>query len=137
MKKLLLGLFFFCLTGVLTAQSETAAQKALQSAEALAPRFQLDEAQRAKLYRIQTRRYSDLELIAANKASDPALYLDQLKAVEKGSDFSIELMLREDQLPLFRAYALEKRTRRSEKAQAMLKQGVPIQQVEIAMYELE
>ena len=137
MKKLLLGLFFFCLAGVLTAQSETAAEKALQSTEVLTPKLQLDEAQQTKLLRIQKRRYSDRELIAANKNADQSLYLDQLKAVEKGCDFSIELMLREDQLPLFRAYALEKRTRRSEMAQTLLKQGVPIQQVEIAMYELE
>ena len=89
------------------------------------------------MYQIQLRRYRDRELIAPNKTSDRSLYLEQLKAIEYGADISVQLMLTESQIPQFRAYFIERRTQQAEVLQAMLAQGTPIKEVEIAVLELE
>ena len=137
MKQLLFGLLFFSVAGILSAQSGTPEQKAAGTAELFAKKYQLSNTQQEKMYQIQLRRYRDRELIAPNKTSDRSLYLEQLKAIEYGADISVQLMLTESQIPQFRAYFIERRTQQAEVLQAMLAQGTPIKEVEIAVLELE
>lgn len=137
MKRLLLLFFCLNLAGMLSAQSGAPEQKAAGATAALAEKFQLSQAQQEKMHKIQLRRYRDRELIAPNKAADQALYLEQLRAIERGSDFSVQLMLTEAQMPQYKAYFTEMREKRAELAKGMLAQGIPMQQVEIATLELE
>ncbi|MCB9285539.1 MAG: hypothetical protein H6563_15910 [Lewinellaceae bacterium] len=137
MKQLLLGLLFISLAGMAFAQSETPEQKATGETNLLAEKLQLSAAQTEKMHKIQLRRYRDRELIVPNKTTDQALYLEQLKAIEYGADISVQLMLTEAQTPQYRAFSVARREKRAEVAQSMLSKGVPIQEVEIAVLELE
>lgn len=137
MKQLLFGLLFFSFAGMLSAQSETPEQKAQGKAEMFSQKYELTKAQQEKMYQIQLRRYRDRELISPNKTSDQGLYLEQLRAIEYGADMSVQLMLTEMQLPKYRAYSIERREMRAGVAQALLLEGAPVQQVEMAVLELE
>ena len=119
------------------AQSDSPEQKASGETEILAQKFQLSGVQTQKMHQIQLRRYRDRELIVPNKTTDQVLYLEQLKAIEHGADISVQLLLTEAQTPQYRAFSLERREKRAELAQSMLSKGVPIQEVEIAVLELE
>lgn len=137
MKQLLFGLLFIGMAGLLSAQTGTPEEKAVEKAGLFSQKYQLSNAQQEKMYKIQLRRYRDRELIAPNKTADPALYLEQIKAIENGADVSVQLILTEAQMPMYKAYVLERRKMRAEAAQTMLKQGTPIQQVETSIMELE
>lgn len=137
MKQLLFGLLFISAAGVLSAQSGTPEEKAKDMAELLAGKYQLSSGQQEKMYQIQARRFRDRELITPNKTSDQTLYLEQLKAIEYGADISVQLMLSETQTPFYRAFSIERREKRAAVASAMLSKGVPMDQVEIAVLELE
>lgn len=137
MKQLLFGFLFISVAGVLSAQSSTPEEKAKGMAELLTKKYQLSDSQQEKIYQIQARRFRDRELITPNKTSDQSLYLEQLKAIEYGADISVQLMLSEAQTPFYRAFSIERREKRAEVASALLSKGVPIDQVEMAVLELE
>lgn len=137
MKKLLFAVFCISLAGVLPAQSGTPEEKAAAATQALAVEFQLNAAQQEKMNKIQLRRYRDLQLVAPNKASDSRLYLEQLIAIAQGSDISIQLLLTEAQLPKFQEYAREIRQKRAAVGNALMEKGLPPQEIEIAMWEME
>jgi hypothetical protein len=137
MKSLLLSLLFIGAASLLPAQNAAPEQKAAEAANALKDQLRLSEYQQGKMLKIQLRRYKDRELIAPTKLSDPALYLEQLKAIEDGADGSIHILLSESQEALFRAYVLEKRERRAQIANELRAQGLPFEQIETAVYESE
>jgi parvulin-like peptidyl-prolyl isomerase len=137
MKKLLLALFCISLAGMSFAQSGAPEEKAAAAAQALSEKFQLSAAQQEKMHKIQLRRYRDLALVAPNKASDQQLYLEQLIAIEEGTGVSIQLMLSEAQLAKYQEYAREVRMKRAAIGNAMMEQGLPAQQIQVAMWEME
>jgi hypothetical protein len=137
MKKLLLAIFCVSLAGMAFAQSGTPEEKAATAAQTLAQKFQLNTAQLEKMQKIQLRRYRDLALVAPNKAADQQLYLEQLIAIEEGTGVSIQLMLSEAQLAKYQEHAKEIRAKRAAIGNALMEQGLPAQQIQIAMWEME
>ena len=137
MKKLLLAIFFTSLAGLSLAQSGSPEEKASAAAQMLSEKFQLNAAQQEKMHKIQLRRYRDLALVTPNKASDQQLYLEQLIAIEEGTGVSIQLMLSEAQLTKYQEYAKEIRLKRAAIGNALMEQGLPAQQIQIAMWETE
>ncbi|MBK7409384.1 MAG: hypothetical protein IPL49_01320 [Saprospirales bacterium] len=137
MKQLLFGLLFVSIASLTFAQSDTPEKKASEVTEILTQKYQLSKTQQDKMHKIQLRRYRDRELIVSNKATDQALYLEQLKAIEHGTDISIQMLLTEAQTPLYRDLAIERREKRAELAQSLLSKGIQIQEVEISVLELE
>ncbi len=137
MKKLLLAIFFTSLAGLSLAQSGAPEEKASAAAQMLSEKFQLNAAQQEKMQKIQLRRYRDLALVAPNKATDQQLYLEQLIAIEEGTSVSIQLILSETQLAKYQEYAKEIRMKRAGIGNALMEQGLPPQQIQIAMWETE
>ncbi|HHJ49505.1 MAG TPA: hypothetical protein ENJ88_01190 [Phaeodactylibacter sp.] len=79
------------------------AQRVQHTARAL----QLDELQTAKLEDIYARENAQLEQIAPLKTSDPDKYTHKLQAIRKGTAGSIRLLLRDEQIALYRKLAAQ------------------------------
>lgn len=137
MKKLLFLVFCIGLAGITFAQSGGPEEKAAGMTQLLAEKFQLSASQQEKMHHIQLRRYRDLQLIAPNKVADPRLYLEQIIAIERGTDVSIQLMLNDSQLPKFQEHVRDLRIKRAALGNSLMEKGLPPQQIETAMWEME
>ena len=91
------------------------AQRVQHTAQAL----RLDDIQTTKLEDIYLRESAQLEQISALKNSDPDKYTLKLQAIRNGTAGSIRLLLRKNQMPLYRDLAAQWRMHEHQLRQQM------------------
>ena len=110
---------------------------AREATEQLMHKYSLDAAQAAKMYTIQTRKQHNLTEIANLKTSNPPLYFQKLKSIQKGTLASIQrLLTTTEQLNLFRETQAEQRRLRAEKQRALKAEGVGPLEIEAALTDI-
>ncbi|MCB0642756.1 MAG: hypothetical protein KDC44_14005 [Phaeodactylibacter sp.] len=140
MKKLFfLGSLFLMTTVVVSAQQQDpqAYGKAQEMTSLLAQAYNLDENQTDKMFKIQIRKYNDINLVASLRDQDQQLYVRKMNAIFDGANASIERMLTKAQQPTFRQQAIDLRKRKAEMARQLQAQGIAPKQIELALVEME
>lgn len=139
MKSIYLSLFLLVFAFQLSAQKTLLTENAQARAttDRLVERYQLDATQQAKVYEIQVRKATQLNQISSLENSDPNLYLKKLKALHRGNEGSIKLLLNRDQLRSYQLHFLKVREKRAAKAKAMKASGASELAIEKALLQIE
>jgi hypothetical protein len=125
MKYLLISLLFCLPAFSLAGQNMPfqAEDRAREAADYLADRYSLDDEQSNRMYKVQLRKYKQLNKLSLIREQDPDFYIEKLESVYTGTDGSIRLMLKEDQMRLYEKDLLELRKKRAEMTQKLKEQG--------------
>lgn len=125
MKYLLISLLFCLPAFSLAGQNMPfqAEDRAREAADYLAERYSLDDEQSSRMYKVQLRKYKQLNKLSLIREQDPDFYIEKLESVYTGTDGSIRLMLKEDQMRLYEKDLLELRKKRAEMTQRLKEQG--------------
>lgn len=126
----------FAYTG-LKAQSQTATNSAVDATETLAQRYQLDASQKADLLKIQERKYRNLSEVEPLRDTDPGKYVHKISAMQQDNARAIELILRKDQIQIFRQDQLAFREKKAEMAKELKSNGVSQQEISYRLAELD
>ena len=137
MKKILLSGLVLMFGLYLQAQESAQLTKASERSAQLAQLYQLNDEQTDRMMEIQTRRYQQLDEIAALEEVDYPLYVKKMKAIRSGADLSIQMMLNEEQMKTFYQQSIERRKAIAEIARSMQEQGATPQEIEKAQLRLE
>ncbi len=135
MKKLILCFFWLAFVGVALAQDREAL--AQQATEEQAGLFQLSSQQVEEMYEIQERRFRNLESIEPLRSQDMPLYLQKKNSIREMTQASIQRMLNEQQLLVFRNQTVERRKRESALIQRMKEEGAGREEIQYAIWDME
>lgn len=146
MKNILLLLVFVCGTALgafaqqsagVTAPSGELEQSAQKATNALAEKYTLTEAQRAKMYTVQLRKLKNEAQIASLKTSDPAKYQLKKDALQKGTLGSIQRLLStKEQMELFKRTQSDVRTQKSAKRKELMMQSASPTEIKAALTDI-
>jgi hypothetical protein len=100
-----------------------AEEKAREKADLLTDRYQLDTEQAHKMYKIQLRKYKQINKLSLVKDQDPDFYIQKLEATVHGTDGSIRLLLDENQTRIYNNDQMKMRKKRAELVSELTKQG--------------
>lgn len=89
------------------------------------------------MLKIQERKYRNLSEIAALKSSDPQLYFKKVKAVQAGNAYSIERMLKGEQLNTFKKERTALREQKATAYKTLKSAGATEYEIEAKMAELD
>lgn len=123
-----------CMAGSGWAQ-QALERKAREATDALAALYKLDEAQQQEMYRIQLRKYRNLQEIAPYKTSNRELYYQKLKAIHLGTDGSIKRMLRNEQMAVYYEQLRQRREREARLLKELRSRGASEQETQQALIE--
>ncbi len=139
MKGIFIGLLFCCISIAAFGQGQQwdASEEAKKVADVLIEKYQLTPKQGDKMYRIQLRKYNQLNTIAPIKNTQPELYIEKLESLYHGTDGSIRLMLNDRQLPLYEADRHELRVQKAEKRLELLNTGKSETEIREILIHLE
>jgi hypothetical protein len=132
-----LALMFFATIDINAQTALATTPTAQQATEKLTQLYGLDDKQQADMLEIQERKLRNLAEIEPLKASDPTGYTLKLRSAQAGTLASIQRLLNEEQVKLFRQ---EQQRLREEKANAykLLKtSGASQQEIERKMIEYD
>lgn len=136
MKKVILS----CMM-MLFVMSTFAQKKAERSAEtdtqALVEKYNLSNAQEAKVLKIQQRKYKNESQIASLESTDIDTYLKKRGTNEEQNKFSILRILNEDQKKKFKQDERDLRVKRGTLSHKMQKQGASPIEIKKALLEVE
>jgi len=136
MKKVILS----CMM-MLFVMSTFAQKKAERSAEtdtqALVEKYNLSNAQEAKVLKIQQRKYKNESQIASLESTDIDTYLKKRGTNEEQNKFSILRILNEDQKKQFKQDERDLRVKRGTLSHKMQKQGASPIEIKKALLEVE
>jgi hypothetical protein len=107
------------------------------AADKMIKMFNLDEQQAATALEIQERRYKNLAEIAVLENTDKDLYRHKYKAIQQSTDASLRRMLNKDQMVIYNQKKLELRNQRAAKSAELKQQGLSMEEIENALFELE
>lgn len=137
MRYLTLALLFVIHTMSYAQQSDLE-MKARQATDELTALYKLDEAQQQEMYRIQLRKYRNLQEIAPYKNTDRQLYYQKLKAIRLGTDGSIKRLLHNDQMAIYYEQLRQRREREARLIKELRSKGASQQEIDEALIrELE
>ena len=127
MKQIFAALFLLLCLPASQAQTTAAAPGSDPAREAttrLTGKYQLDEQQQKLVYTIQTRKLRNLAAIESLKTSDPDRYLAKLESVQKGTQASIQRLLKTpEQVQAYNQTLAEQRRQRSARLEEMKAAG--------------
>jgi hypothetical protein len=132
MKKYLLIITALFLTLSVYAQQEltTTDPEVQRVVEKFKAKYNLDDAQEAKMVKIQQRRVRNLGEIAPLAQSDPATFLQKRHAINKGTEVSVKMMLNKDQREAFDKDRTALRLKKAEKMAELKAKGLSSQEME-------
>lgn len=137
MKNVLLCFFLLFLSGKALSQASDAQSPAQSATAQWTQRYGLDATQQAQMLKIQERKYRNLSEIAALKSSDPQLYFKKVKAVQAGNAYSIERMLKGEQLNTFKKERTALREQKATAYKTLKSAGATEYEIEAKMAELD
>lgn len=136
MKKLILFLSLLVLCSATAFGQKTTLPPIYEDAAALGARYQLSNAQQAKLQKIIATRQANLEAIAALQTSDQLTFWKKRKAVYIGQQAAIERLLEtKTQKQAFAELKLANRIAESELMRELLDQGHSREEVRLLVIE--
>lgn len=137
MKYCMLALLF-AISTMSFAQQDNLEQKARKATDELTALYKLDAAQQQEMYRIQLRKYRNLQEIAPYKNTDRQLYYQKLKAIRLGTDGSIKRLLHNDQMAIYYEQLRQRREREARLIKELRSKGASQQEIDEALIaELE
>ncbi len=110
--------------------------KARQATDELAALYKLDAMQQQEMYRIQLRKFRNLQEIAPYKASNRELYYQKLKAIRVGTDGSIKRMLHNDQMAIYYEQLRQRREREARLLKELRSRGASEEEIQQALIEV-
>jgi len=135
MKKIL-----FCLVMLISATSmfaQKANKIATKATAELAAKYELTEAQTAKMQNIQERKQMQIKEVTTFKKSDTAKYYAKMKAIADGEKGAIQLLLTKEQMPLYFDAVKAKRIENAALVKKMSAKGASKAEIEVALIMAE
>lgn len=136
MKKFIFSLFIVFL-GSTFAYSQSANPRAQEATDQLTATYQLTPEQKARMLKIQEREVRNFKQIASLKRSDETLYYNQLKSLRDGTQISIQMLLTESQMSIYRQERIKQREREAEVANRLMESGATPLEIQKAILEME
>jgi len=131
MKKVL-----FCLVMLISATSmfaQKANKIATKATAELAAKYELTEAQTAKMQKIQERKQMQIKEVSTFKKSDTAKYYAKMKAIADGEQGAIKLLLTKEQMALHFEEVKRKRIADAALVKEMSAKGASKAEIEAAL----
>lgn len=97
----------------------------------------MDSEQISKLDAIYEKRVADLKLIENMKNTDEQAYYSKRRAIYQGSEVSIRLLMKQEQLDSFRAYAQNVRIERADRMKKLRKKNASRAEIIDAQYGIQ
>ena len=138
MKQLFYTLLLFCFAGALQAQnvSDEVRQLAQTVTDELADVYNLDDRQTAEMYRIQVRKYNNLQVIEGMR-NDRDLYVKKMQALQTGTDGSIKLILEREQYATHQERLGNRRKARAIQTKILTERGLSQEEIELELLKVE
>jgi hypothetical protein len=136
MKKIFFSVLSLFLTVSVFAQ-HSVDPNVKNAADEMVKVFNLDVQQAATALEIQERRYRNLAEIASLENTDKDLYRHKYKAIQQSTDASLRRMLNEEQMVIYNQKKLDARNKRAAKSAELKQQGLSMEEIENALFELE
>ena len=138
MKKIILSVFLaiFALS-VFAQKTSTEERPAVKATKTLVEKYQLTPVQEAKMLKIQTHKFNNIDQIASLETTNSEKYVQKMAANARQTRFSIRMMLDKEQVKILNKEELELRKKRSEIAQKMQKEGASKQDIQKALLPYE
>ena len=138
MKKILLsGLMLFMMVSVF-AQKDTDADRSSAEAvtQVLVGKYDLTDAQTAKMLKIQQRKFKNDAEIAPLEATDVEKYLAKMSGNEQQTNFSIRRILDKDQAKILTKEEVDLRLKRAGVSSRMQKEGASSLEIKKALIKV-
>lgn len=137
MKNAILCFALLFIAAGIFAQTEALQNPAVEAAEALSQRYQLDTRQQAEMLKIQERTQRNLSEIKPLEQTNPALYIQKIRSLQYANEKSYERILRKEQLQIFRQDQIALREKKARVTKEMKEAGSSPQEIEYKMAELD
>ena len=135
MKNAILSFAFLLFAVLVFGQTETT--PAQQMAEKLTEKYNLTEQQQADMVTIQERKFRNFAEIEGLRKIDPTKYIEKMRALKIGIDGSIERLLNEEQMVVFRQEKAAFRKQKSIVYSELKANGASQMQIDYKISELE
>lgn len=136
MKKVILSCLMMVFVLSTFAQKNTE-RSAESDTQAFVEKYNLTDAQEAKVLKIQNRKYKNESQIVSLEATDIEKYLKKRGANEEQTKFSILRILNEDQRKQFKQNERDLRAKRGALSHKMQKEGASSIEIKKALLEVE
>ncbi len=138
MKKLFGLLLVFLITNVVFSQNGISVrEEAKKITDQLVLQYKLDANQEVKMQAIQERKIQNEKDFAFYKASDEKMYYSKKKANLEGTKFSVERLLKSDQMKIYKKDQENARLRNFSKIKELQSAGLKGFELEKAILDLE
>jgi hypothetical protein len=137
MKNFLTCLFFSLLAWGVSAQQSTATKPAQTATDKLSQFYGLDDKQQAEMLKIQEQKFRNLAEIEPIKHTDITLYIQKVRALQFGTEKSIERILTEDQHKLLRQRQISLREEKALAYKELKTADATQQEIDQKMMELD
>lgn len=135
MKNTILSFAFLLLAAVVFGQSNQ--PTAQEMTDKLTEKYNLTTQQQAEMLTIQERKLRNFTEIEGLKKTDPTKHIEKMRALKLGIDASIERLLNEEQLVVFRQEKAEFRKQKSTVYSELKSSGASQMQIDYKISELE
>jgi hypothetical protein len=135
MKNTILSFAFLLLAAVVFGQSNQ--PSAQEMTDKLTAKYNLTTQQQAEMLTIQERKLRNFSEIEGLKKTDPTKHIEKMRALKSGTDASIERLLNEEQLVVFRQEKAEFRKQKSTVYSELKSSGASQMQIDYKISELE
>lgn len=138
MKKYLFLICALFLSAAMYAQKTPVSDAAVQKVvDKFAEKYNLDDAQKEKMTKIQERRLRNLGEVANLETQDPTKYIQKREAINSGTEVSIKMMLNKDQRALYDKDRIDIRLKKAKKTKELKEQGMTPEQMKPYLIEIE
>lgn len=137
MKKLLTSIFTLLFVLNLSAQDINKVTADHPVVQKFTLKYDLNDAQVEKMIKIQERRLKNLSEIESLRDSDAKTYHQKRKAINKGSETSVGLILSPEQLTIFNEARIALRMEKAKKTAELKESGLSYEEIQIALIDLE
>ena len=138
MKKIILsGLFALLVVSVFAQKTTTEERPAETATKALVEKYDLTQAQEAKMLKIQTRNFKNIDQFASLETTDVEKYLQKMSSNARQTRFSIRMMLNKEQAKILDKEEMDLRKKRADISQKMQKEGASKLDIQKALLPYE
>ena len=137
MKNFLTCFLFLLFAWGASAQSLSATSPAQQATDKLAQRYGLDAQQQTEMLKIQDQKFRNLAEIEPFKKTDPSLYIQKVRALQFGTDKSIERILTDEQRKVLRQQQISLREKKALAYKELKDAGATQQAIDQKFMELD
>ena len=138
MKKIILsGLLALFVVSAFAQKPNTEERPAETATKALVEKYQLTPTQEAKMLKIQTRKFKNMDQFASLETSDVNKYLQKMASNARQTRFSIRMMLNKEQAKILDQEEMDLRKKRADISQKMQKDGASKLEIQKALLPFE